>query len=203
MFIMNTIGKTMNEILSSQTQQHFKSMRHHNQGDLSWEQKVHWIQELASATCHVNKLKKNIHHLNNISKWKKKKIHTHTHTLDKTQHPFLAKVKDRTAWSFPVSWRASTKPSNLLTACLTVRCCTSPQASSRAVCSQDTGGSSQCNQARQRKGVQVREEATLSLLTDGNPEGSIKRLLEGVARCKINIQKSIVRATYNQEMNFF
>ena len=79
----------------------------------------------------------------------------------------------------------------------------SPKASSRAVCSQNTGGSSQCNQARQRKGVQVREEATLSWLTDGNPEGSIKRLLEGVARCKINIQKSIVPATYNQEVTFF
>ena len=79
MFIMNTTRKTMNEILSSQTQQHFKSMRHHNQGDLSWEQKVHWIQELASATCHVNKLKKDIHHLNNSSKWKKKKKKkTHT-----------------------------------------------------------------------------------------------------------------------------
>ena len=76
-----------------------------------------------------------------------------------------------------------------------------PPGQQQAVCSQDTGGSSQCNQARQRKGVQVREEATLSLLTDGNPEGSIKRLLEGVARCKINIQKSIVPATYNQEMN--
>ena len=58
MFIMNTIGKTINEILSNQTQQHSNSMRHHDQGGLSWERKVHWIQELASATCHVNKLKR-------------------------------------------------------------------------------------------------------------------------------------------------
>ena len=61
-----------------------------------------------------------------------------------------------------------------------------------------TGGHSQCNQARQRKGVQVRKEATLSLLTDGNPEGSIKRLLEPLSEYskvivyKINIQVTLL-----------
>lgn len=73
MFIMNTIGKAIHEILSSQTQQHSKSMRHHDQGGLSWEWKVHWIQELASATRHVNKLTKDTHHVNNINKCKEKK----------------------------------------------------------------------------------------------------------------------------------
>lgn len=129
------------------------------------------------------------------AKKKKKKA------LDKTQHPFLAKVKDRTAWTSPVTWRASTKPSNLLTACLTVTHCTSPQASSRLSALRTLEApASAIRQDKEKASKSERKQHCLYSQME-HPEGSIKRLLEGVARCKINIQKSIVPATYNQEMN--